>query len=60
MAKLKIQKSTFMLIVIVWNLVAAYIMSAEKLSPAILALILGIVNGLIVWWGVENRDPSIS
>ena len=58
MAKLKLDKATFMLIVIIWNLVAGYVMSAEKLSPPVLALILGIVNALIVWVGVDNRSST--
>ena len=58
MAKLKIDKATFMLIVIIWNLVAAYVMSASKVAPPILALILGIGNAIIVWLGVDGRPPN--
>lgn len=58
---LKVDKATFMLIVTIWNLLAAYIGTAvTSLSPPILTIILGAGNAIIVWLGVEtgNETPT--
>ena len=63
MATLKMDKATFMLVVTIWSLLAAYIGTIDKLSAGVLALVLGIGTAIILWLGVETGnepEPTVT
>jgi len=57
---LKISHATFILIVTIWNLLAAYIGSIyiSVVTPAGLALVLGIGNAVIGWLSAETGNTA--